>query len=112
MRKTGKIWLIVASILVGVGLVAFVIVMSVLAWDFSKLSTVKMQTREYTLEQAVESIAIDTATADVTFVKTDDGTRKMVCYEEVNTSPRRTHKHGEQSHVCDETLNNNYCPIT
>lgn len=35
-----------------------------------------------------------------------------ICYEEVNTSPRRTHKHGEQSHVCDETLNNNYCPIT
>lgn len=84
MRKTGKIWLIIASILVGVGLVAFVIVMSVLAWDFSKLSTVKMQTREYTLEQAVESISIDTATADVTFVKTDDGTRKIVCYEEVN----------------------------
>ena len=33
------------------------------------------------------------------------------CYDEMNNSMNRTHKHGEEGHVCDETKNNNDCPL-
>ena len=84
MKKVEKIWWAVGIALVSLGLITFVIVMSLNAWNFAKLSTVKMQTREYALSQDFNQISIDTFTAEVTFVKTDDGTKKVVCYEEEN----------------------------
>ncbi|MBR2023757.1 MAG: DUF4097 family beta strand repeat protein, partial [Clostridia bacterium] len=84
MKKIEKIWWTVGIALVSLGLILFIIVMSVNAWNFSALSTTKMQTREYTLTQDFNAISIDVETADVTFVKTDDGTKKVVCYEEEN----------------------------
>ena len=36
MRKTGKVWLIVAAVLLAVGLFIFGGVMTVLKWDFGK----------------------------------------------------------------------------
>lgn len=44
MSRTAKIWLITAASLVLVGCVLFVGVMSTLAWDFTKLSTVRYGT--------------------------------------------------------------------
>ena len=41
-----KIWLIVAAALVLFSLLSFVIVMSIVGWDFNKLSTVKYQVHE------------------------------------------------------------------
>ena len=46
--KTGtKIWLIVAAALVLVGGGLFVVTMTMIGWDFSKLSTVKYETNKY-----------------------------------------------------------------
>lgn len=82
MRKTTKIWLIIAVSLVLIGCIIFTGVMSVLKWDFRKLSTVKYQTNLYEITEAFKDISIKTDTADIIFVLSDDGKCRVGCYEE------------------------------
>ena len=58
MSKVVKIWIIVAASLVLVGGVIFVGVMSVLNWDFSKLSTSKLETSSYNITEDFSSVII------------------------------------------------------
>ena len=44
MSKASKIWLVVAASLVALGIIIFGVVMSMLEWNFAKLSTVKYET--------------------------------------------------------------------
>lgn len=94
METLEKVWLIISGILIFCGLMAFVIVMSVNGWDFTKLSTIKMQTKEYAFLQNFEGISIDTKTNDVTFVKTEESEAKVVCYEETNMAHEVTVQDG------------------
>ncbi len=82
MRKTTKLWLIAAASLTVVGAIVCVGVMTVLNWDFRKLSTVHYQTNEQVIAEAYTNITIATATADVTFVPTEEGTTTVTCYEQ------------------------------
>ncbi len=82
-RKT-KIWLITAGSLILVGCVLFVGVMSVLKWDFAKLSTVKYETNTYETEETFSDISIKTDTADIVFALSDDGKCRVECFEEEN----------------------------
>ena len=50
MTKT-KIWLIIASVLITVGLISFVLLMSLCGWDFGKLNTVRYVTSEHTVTE-------------------------------------------------------------
>lgn len=81
MDNTVKIWLIVGAALVILGLVIFAIVMTVNHWDFSKLSTVRYMTNTHTLNVDFTDIFIETNTAELLFVPSDDGTCKVVCHE-------------------------------
>ncbi|MDD6478885.1 MAG: DUF4097 family beta strand repeat-containing protein [Oscillospiraceae bacterium] len=81
MSKKTKIWLIVATSLVVIGLMVFASVMSLYNWDFNKLSTVKYETNTYNLNEEFSNISINTDTADISFVLSDDGVSKAVCYE-------------------------------
>ncbi len=85
MTKKTKIWLIIAVSLVLVGCVIFTGVMSVLKWDFRKLSTVKYQTNLYEITEVFEDISIKTNTADIIFVLSDDGKCRVGCYEDQKT---------------------------
>lgn len=81
--KTGtKIWLIVAAALVLVGGGLFVVTMTMIGWDFSKLSTVKYETNKYDISEDFNGISIRTDTSDVAFVLSDDGMCRVECYEE------------------------------
>ena len=82
MRKTTKIWLIIAVSLVLVGCIIFTGVMSALKWDFRKLSTVKYQTNLYEITENFDDISIKTDTADIIFAVSDDGKCKVECYED------------------------------
>ena len=82
MRKTTKIWLIIAVSLVLVGSIIFTGIMSVLKWDFRKLSTVKYQTNLYEITENFDDISIKTDTADVIFALSDDGKCRVGCYED------------------------------
>ena len=81
--KTGtKVWLMIAASLVLIGCIIFAEVMSMLKWDFSKLSTVQYQTNTYKISETFDSISITTDTANIVFAVSNDGTCKVECYEE------------------------------
>jgi hypothetical protein len=82
MRKSTKIGIIIATFLVILGCLLFAGVMSKLAWDFTKLGTVDYITNTYEISDEINSISIDTDTADILFAVSEDGTCKVECYEE------------------------------
>lgn len=77
-------WFIIAGLLMVLGLVVFAGVMTSLNWDFSRLSTSKFITNTYEISDAFTDISINTDTSDVIFLPSEDGTCKIVCYEEEN----------------------------
>lgn len=84
MSNKTKIWLTVATSLILIGCIVFVGVMTVLKWDFGKLSTTKYETHEYEINEDYKNIEIKTKTADVVFIAAEDNKCKVVCYEEKN----------------------------
>lgn len=86
MKKTTKIWLVIASVLVFTGFILFAAVMTTLGWDFKKLTTVKYETNTYELSKTFESISIDTNTADIVFKLSDDEKCRVKCYENVKAN--------------------------
>lgn len=81
MSKATKIWLIIATSLVILGLIMFAVVMTVNHWDFTKLSTVKYETNTYQVSEEFSNISMKTETADILFAPSDDGMCRVVCYE-------------------------------
>ncbi len=83
MTKT-KIMLIIASILVAVGLISFSVVMTVIGWDFTRLSTVEYEYKTYEISDGFSNITINSETADVEFLPSQNDKAKIVIYEEEN----------------------------
>ena len=84
MRTRTKVWLITATFLVLIGFILFAGVMTMLKWDFMELSTVKYETNIYEVSDTFNGISIDTDTADIAFVLSDDGNCRVECYEEAD----------------------------
>ncbi len=82
MRKSLKIWLIVAVSIVVVGAFIFVGALAVLGFDFTRLSTVKYETNTYEVDADFNKIFIDVDTTEIVFVPSDDGKCRVVCFEE------------------------------
>ena len=82
MSKAAKIWLIVGASLTLLGIMIFAGVMAVLKWDFLKLTTRNYETNTYEMSEDFNSISINTDTADIVFLASDDEKCKIVCYEE------------------------------
>lgn len=84
MKTATKVWLIIAAALVLTGTATFSGVMTMLNWDFSKLSTSKFQTNAYAVTEAFQNIAIQTDTADITFILSEKS--EVVCKEPENAA--------------------------
>lgn len=84
MQNNVKRWLMIATSLVVIGCLVFGVVMTMLKWDFTKLSTVKYETNTYELREAFSSISIAADTADIVFAVSEDGAYRVVCYEQKN----------------------------
>lgn len=84
MSGNTKIWLIVAAVFVVIGLVMVIAFMTVCSGDFTKLSTITYETNEHEVSEAFRNISINTDTADIQFVHSQDDTCKVVCYEAAN----------------------------
>lgn len=82
MYKKTKKWLIARICLICIGVVVFGGVMTMLNWDFRKLSTVEYETNTHEVNSAFVNIALHTNTADITFIPSADGSCKVVCLEE------------------------------
>ena len=82
MKNKIKVWIIIAVSLILVGGVIFTGVMSVLKWDFKKLSTANFETNSYETSEKYTNISIVTNTADVTVIPSENAQTTVVCYEE------------------------------
>lgn len=81
MSKATKAWLITASALTALGLILFAAVMTVCNWDFTKLSTVEYKTEAYNPDGEFDKISVDTDTAEIELVPSEDKECKVVCFE-------------------------------
>jgi len=84
MKNATKIWLVAAATLLLVGMITFGVVMTMLKWDFTKLSTVKYETNEHGVHELYQSISIATNTAAVALVPSDGTDTVVVCHEQQN----------------------------
>lgn len=82
MRKTTKIWLMIAAILVVAGIVLFSVAMWQAAFDFDKLSTGNYETNIYEITEDFTNLSLNTDTASIIFVLSADGKCKVECCEE------------------------------
>jgi len=84
MKKTTKIWLVIAASLVLLGSIVFVGVMSMLKWDFTKLSTGKYETNHYEINEDYKNISIVTDTADIVIIPSENLKTSVICHEPEN----------------------------
>ncbi len=84
MKVKTKAWLLTATALVLFGSILFAGVMTMLKWDFMKLSTVEYETNTHEIIEAFEDISINTDTADILFALSNDGKCRVECYEAEN----------------------------
>ncbi len=84
MSKIAKKWLLAAASLVVIGAAVFAAVMTVYDWDFTRLSTDRIETNTYEIKEAFDSIKVNTVTADILFAASDDGICRVVCREQEN----------------------------
>lgn len=84
MSKKSVIWLIIGACLILIGCIIFGGVMTMLKWDFTKLSTVKYETNEYKIFGDYENISIVTDTADIEIIPADTDSARVVCFEQKN----------------------------
>ncbi len=84
MSKSTKIWLIIASSFILIGCIVFGGVMTMLKWDFTKLSIAKYETNHYEITENFKNISIITDTADIVFVPSDNQKISVICHEQQN----------------------------
>lgn len=84
MKRAAKIWLAAAAALVLAGCILFAGTMSVLGWDFAKLSTVSLETNTHEISEVFKNISVTTNNTDIEIIRSDDGKCRVVCSEEEN----------------------------
>ena len=95
MRTRTKVWLIIAISLVLIGCIIFGVVMTMLKWDFTKLSTGKYETSNYEIAEIFNEISIVTDTADILLVPSENPKPSVVCYELKNAKHSVTVQDGK-----------------
>jgi len=94
MRARTKVWLIIAASLVLIGCIVFGGVMTMLKWDFTKLSTGKYETHNYEIDESFNNISIVADTADILIVPSENQKASVVCHEQKNVKHSVTAKDG------------------
>lgn len=82
MTKT-KIWIIVATILSVLGILIFVIAMTLNNWNFGGLSTTKLVTNTHEVNEEFSDIFISVNTADIEILPSENDKTRVICTEEV-----------------------------
>ena len=82
MSKSVKVWLVIGVILTVTGLAMFLVALSGAHFDFSLLGMDKYVTNTYEITDPFDNLSIETDTADITVLLSQDGSCKVECYEE------------------------------
>ena len=83
MNKNKK-WIMSGAALFGAGILICISAFAFLGFDFKKLSTVKLVSDTYDVDDSFENIQIKADTEDICFLPSDDGKCRVICYEEEN----------------------------
>ncbi len=94
MTNNTKKWMIIASFLVLAGCLIFGGVMTMLGWDFRKLSITQYENNDHILQETFENIEVISNTADITIQSSQDGNSKVSCYEQKNLKHKVTVEDG------------------
>lgn len=81
MSKKLKIAFTVAFLLIIIGIVIFVGVMSMLKWDFRKLSTFEFVENSFQVTESFDNISINVKTTDINIVPSQNGEVKVISFE-------------------------------
>ncbi len=84
MSKNTKTWLIAAVSLIIIGNLIFCGAMSIMGWNFSKLSTVRFDDNEYEFNEEVQDIKINTNLANIQFLPSSNSKTKVILHEQRN----------------------------
>lgn len=84
MKKSTKVWILIAISLIVFGCIMFAVAMTKNHWNFRELNTVNYETNTYQIDEGFSNISLLTDTADILFVPSDDGMCKVICYEPDN----------------------------
>ena len=84
MRRSEKIWLIAAALLIVIGVITLIGVFAACDWELGRLGTVPYETNTDEISEAFGGISVTTDTADVILAASDDGVCRVVCTEEAN----------------------------
>lgn len=84
MSKKTKAWLITAASLILIGCIIFGGVMTMLKWDFKKLSTVKYETNNHKITEKYNNISIISGAADIKFLLSENEETAIECFEAKN----------------------------
>ena len=94
MSRQTRTWLILAASFLLIGCMIFGGAMAMLNWDFTKLSTSKFETNEHIMQTAFHNILINTNTADIVFVPSENEACSVVCFEQENLKHTAAVKNG------------------
>ena len=94
MSSKTKIWLTVGALSVLLGCIIFGGAMSVIKWDFTKLSTNKYETNNYEINEDFSAVSVNTDTADVSVLPSENSKCSVECYERKNAKHTVTVKDG------------------
>lgn len=87
MRKSKKIAIIIALILIASGILLCGVSLAAAKLNFKQMFDVKYGTKIHAITQDFSSINIDVSSADIAFIVSPDGESRVECYE----NDRRTH---------------------
>lgn len=85
MKKTTKIWIITATILVLAGIIISTAAMAATGWNFKNLSNSKYETNSHEINEEFQNIAIETSTAEIVFKPSDSKSTEVLCFEDIKT---------------------------
>lgn len=87
MKYNPKKWLVAAIVLIMVGGAVFTLAMARVGFDLTKLNGTLFVTESYPIEEAFESISLQTETATVRFVPVADSSCRVECFDRMDAMP-------------------------
>ena len=86
MKKSTKVWLIIAITLIFAGVIIFGYAMTMVKSDFTKLSAKEYEIKAHEITETFKNISINTDTADIVFVLSENDKCTVSCREQKNLS--------------------------
>lgn len=87
MKKSTKIWLIVATALTVLGIIISASALALAGFDYRILSQYKCKTTTFEIDEDFDNISIKADTADITFLPSENEKTKVVIYEREDYAP-------------------------